>query len=234
MKKTLITSLAVVSLMASAFESRAAVITFTDSLPSADVILSNSVVSAAGNLQVRNIGSNATNNTRWVGSGFQAPANTTLDKVTFFIWTDTVGATALGANMTISIVSLGSQTASPSAPFTPLYSESATVPSTYSAQNYITFDLATPFALTLDSFYGIMISFDSNASNRGINLTQAPTATGGTGDFGNLFYTTDLGATYVNTTAPLNYVLQTVPEPATWGLLALSLTTVVLLRRRRL
>lgn len=233
MKNTLLRSIAFLSFVSCVVESHAAVITFTDTLPATNVILANSTPSAAGNIQVRNLGGVTLGNNRWVGSGFKAPTNTTLDKVTFFIYNDLVNAPALGAAMTFSIVSLTTQTGSPSAPFTPLYSESATVPSTYSAENYITFDLASAFALTANSFYGVMMSFDSGASNRGINLAQSANATGGTGNLGDLFYTADVGATYTNTAAPLNFVLQTVPEPATWGLLAFSLTTITVLRRRR-
>lgn len=232
MKTSLLKISAVCAVSLLSLEARGAVITFTDTLPTTDTILSNSTVSASGNLQVRNIGSSATNNTRWVGSGFQAPTSSSLDKVTFFIYNDLVGAAALGASMTISIVALPTQTGVPGAPFAPLYTETATVPVTYGNENYITFDLATPFALTADSFYGVMISFDSNASNRGINLTTAPGSTAGTGDLGSLFYTGDLGATYTTGTNPVNFVLQTVPEPST-TLLVFAAGTLLLAGRRR-
>lgn len=203
--------------------SPAATILFTDTLPTSDTIRSNTTVSAAGNLQVRNIGATPTSNDRWVGFGFSTTSTVSLDKVTFFIYNDLVGAGALGATMTISIVSLSSLTASPSAPFTALYSETATVPATYGGENYMTFDLSTSYTLAASGNYGVVVSFNSNASNRGINFTQAPSGTGGntTLGIGDLFYTSDQGTTYTNTSAPLNFVLQTVPEPSTTALLAI-------------
>lgn len=201
--------------------SPAATILFTDTLPTSDVIRSNTTVSASGNLQVRNIGATPTANTRWVGFGFSTASTVSLDKVTFFIYNDIVSSGALGATMTISVVSLASLTASPSTPYTPLYSETASVPATYANENYMTFDLSSSYSLTAGGNYGILVYFNSNASNRGINFSQAPTSTGGVGGIGDLFYTSDLGATYTNTSAPLNFVVQTVPEPSTTALLGL-------------
>lgn len=234
MKKILLAIFVSVLFAACSLESRAALITFTDSLPATNVILSNSITANAS-IQVRNIGANATSNTRWVGTGFQAPTSTTLDRVTLYIFNDLVNAPALGSNMTISVVSLTSLTASPAAPYSPLISESATVPGTYALENYMTFDLATPVSLTAGSYYGFMVYFNSNASNRGINFTQSGNGMGGnaTTGLGNVFFTGDQGQTYTNSSSPVSFLLQTVPEPATWGLLAFSLTAVVILRRRR-
>ncbi len=207
--------------------SPAATILFTDTQPTSDTIRSNTTVSSAGNLQVRNIGSTPTNNDRWVGFGFSTTSTVSLDKVTFFIYNDLVGSGALGATMTISVVSLSSLTASPSTPFTALYSETATVPATYGGENYMTFDLSTSYTLAASGNYGILVSFNSNASNRGINFSQSPSNSGGTGGVGDLFYTSDQGATYTNTAAPLNFVLQTVPEPSTTALLAIFGCTAI-------
>jgi len=214
-------------------DSPAATILFTDSLPTLDIIRSNTTVSASGNLQVRNIGATPTANTRWVGFGFSTSSSVSLDKVTFFIYNDIVSSGALGATMTISVVSLASLTASPSTPYTPLYSETATVPATYGNENYMTFDLNSSFSLTAAGNYGVMVYFNSNASNRGINFTQSPTNSGGIGGVGDLFYTSDLGATYTNTTAPLNFVLQTVPEPSTTLLALLGGTFIIGANRSR-
>lgn len=199
--------------------SPAATILFTDTLPTSDVIRSNNAVSTSGNIQVRNTSSS----NRWIGFGFSPATTVSLDKVTLFVWNDTVGSDALGATMTISIVSLSNLSASPSTPFTALYSETATVPTTYSGQNYATFDLSTSYSLTAGGNYGIMISFNNSAANRGINFTQAPSGTGGntTAGIGDTFYTADQGATYTNNTSTLNFVVQTVPEPSTTALLAM-------------
>lgn len=221
MKSTLLKTITLAASVLGIASSPAATILFSDTLPTSDIIRANTTVSASGNLQVRNIGATSTSNTRWVGFGFSAAAAVSLDKVTFFIYNDLVSSGALGATMTISIVSLSSLTASPSSPYTPLYSETAIVPTSYSNENYMTFDLATSYSLSAGGNYGVMVYFDSNASDRGINFSQAPSSTGGTSGIGDLFYTSDLGATYTNTTAPLNFVVQTVPEPSTIALLSL-------------
>lgn len=136
--------------------------------------------------------------------------------------------------MTISIVSLATLTASPSTPFTPLYSESATVPTTYNNEGYMTFDLASSYSLSANSNYGILVSFDTNATNRAINFTQV-SGTGGKSGVGDTFYTADQGATYTNNTSTLNFVVQTVPEPSTSALLAIvgGATIVGIYRSRR-
>ncbi len=204
--------------------SPAATILFTDTLPTSDVIRSNTTLSTStppANIQVRNIGITPTSNTRWLGVGFSTTSATSLDKVTFFIYNDLVNAEALSSTMTISIVSLSNLTASPSTPYTPLYSETAVVPSSYSNENYMTFDLATSYSLAADSSYGVMVYFNSNASNRGINFLEAPSNVSGTSGIGRTFYTTDQGATYTSSGNPLNFVMQTVPEPSTTALLAI-------------
>lgn len=200
--------------------SPAATILFTNTLPTSDVIRSNTGAKT-GDIQVRNYGSTPTSNNRWVGVGFSTISAISLDKVTFFIAPNgTPTATALGASMTISIVSLASLTASPSAPFTPLYSESATVPTTYNNESYITFDLASSYSLSANSYYGVLVSFNTNDTNRAMNFTQV-SGTGGKSGIGDTFYTADQGATYTNNTAALNFVAQSVPEPSTTALLAI-------------
>lgn len=201
--------------------SPAATILFTDTLPTSDVIRSNTVTTPTGNIQLRNYGSTPTSNNRWVGFGFSTTSAVSLDKITLFIYSDQVTATALGANMTISVVSLASLTASPSTPFSPLYSESAVVPVTYGNENYMTFDLENSYSLAAGSNYGIILSFDSNATNRAINFIQAASGTGGKSGIGDTFYTADQGATYTNNSSTLNFVVQTVPEPSTTALLAI-------------
>lgn len=233
MKITLLKTIIVAVSVFGIANSPAATILFTDTLPTLDVIRSNTTVSAAGNLQVRNIGATPTSNTRWVGFGFSTTSAVSLDKVTFFIYNDIVSSGALGATMTISVVSLSSLTASPSTPYTPLYSETATVPVSYGNENYMTFDLTSSYSITEAGNYGVMVYFNSNASNRGINFTQSPSSTGGIGGVGDLFYTTDLGATYTNTSAPLNFVLQTVPEPSTALLVLLGGTYMMGVYRSR-
>jgi hypothetical protein len=233
MKITLLKTIIVAVSVFGIASSPAATILFTDTLPTLNVVRSNTTVSAAGNLQVRNIGATPTANTRWVGFGFSTTSAVSLDKVTFFIYNDIVSSGALGATMTISVVSLASLTASPSTPYTPLYSETATVPATYGNENYMTFDLTSSYSLAADSNYGVMVYFNSNASNRGINFTQSPSSTGGIGGVGDLFYTTDLGATYTNTSAPLNFVIQTVPEPSTALLVLLGGTYMMGVYRSR-
>lgn len=209
--------------------SSAATIQFTSTLPNTDVILTNSVPTTA-NIQVRNIGSSGTAN-RWLGVGFSAASNTSLDQVTFFIDTTNPptasgNANSLGASMTIAIYSLSSLTSAPAANAAPLYSEVATVPSTYSGQGYVTFNLATPYALTAGSAYGIMISFNNTASSRGMNLLEATSSTGGKNNIGYTFYTYDAGATYTSDAHALNFVLQSppaaVPEASSVSLLLFS------------
>lgn len=215
----------------------AAVITFTDTLPSTNVILSNAnTISAGGNLQIRNTGGTDPTNNRWVGSGFKAATTTTLDKVTLLIANDTVNANALGATMTIAFVSLTSQTAAPSQPYSPFYSETASVPSTYANENYITFDLATPISLTANSYYGFLVYFNDPKSTRGINITTTPGSTAGTGNNGSLFFTYDQGATYTTSSNPVNFVLQAVPEPSMVALLAISAcgAAIAVTRKRRI
>lgn len=218
---------------------------FTSTLPASDVLLQNTSLSSSANLQLRNIGTTATNNTRWVGVGFTAPSTaSTLDRATFYIAFDTnsnglVTSTALGATIQIDVVSLSSLTATPGAPYTVIYSETTTVPLTYSNEAYMTFDLATPVSLTANQNYGIVLSFVDNASGRGINFRQSPGGTAGTNSIGNTFFSGDQGATWT-TNSPLAFVLQTspsgIPEPSAYALIcglgALSL--IALFRRPRI
>ncbi len=215
--KTLILSLSVLG----SAQLQAATILFTDTLPTSDLIRSNTTTTPTGNIQLRNYGSTPTNNNRWVGFGFSPASAVSLDKITLFIYSNQVTSTALGAAMTISIVSLSSLAASPAAPFVPLYSESATVPGTYGNEKYMTFDLQTSYSLAAGGNYGIMLSFDTNATNRAINFTQAASGTGGKSGIGDTFYTSDQGATYSNNSSTLNFVVQAVPEPSTMALLGL-------------
>lgn len=219
--------------------SMAATASFTSTLPTSDILLQNSSLSSTANLQLRNIGTTATNNTRWVGVGFTAPSTSvTLDKATFYVAFDTnnnglVAATALGATIQIDVVSLSSLTASPGAPYTVIYSETSTVPLTYSNQAFMTFDFSTPVALTANQNYGIVLSFVDNASGRGINFRQSPGGTAGTNSIGNTFFSGNQGSTWT-TNSPLAFVLQTtpssIPEPSTYavvfGLVVLGLVAI--------
>ncbi len=202
-------------------QSQGASVIFEDVQPTTNVILSNTQKSSTGAIQVYNLP--GTGN-RWVGFGFQATSAALLDKVTFTIYNDLVYSGAFGSTLTISIVSLPSLTGAPTAPFTPLYSESATVPLTYSQQDYFTFDLATPYQLTANSNYGIMLSFDNPAlANKAITLWQSSVNTAGTNNLGSTFYTMDGGATYSTNSGTVNFVLQSIPEPSA---LMLSLSTL--------
>jgi hypothetical protein len=197
--------------------STAAVITFTDTLPSSNVMLSNASTGGGNNRQFYNYEPASSTSVRWVGVGFQAPSATSLDQATFFLYNDQVSADDLNAQMTISIVSLSTLTGAPSTPFTPLYSETGMSPSSYNGQNYITFDLDTPYALAADNFYGIVLSFDDPSKNRFMSLFMAGTP--GNGMRGSEFYTNSFGATWTTDSISMDFVLQTVPEPTSSGLL---------------
>lgn len=216
----------------------AASVSFTSTLPTQDVLTQNTSLSATASIQVRNL---SATNERWVGVGFTAPTNASLDRVTFYIAFNTenvglVNSSALGATMKIDVVALDSLTGTPSVPYTTIHSETAVLPAAYGNELYLTFDLATSVALTATQNYGVMLSFTDFANSRGINLRQSPGGTAGTNGIGSLFYTTDDGATYT-TGSPVAFVLQTaaVPEPSSSAFLfgGVGLAVVALRRRRR-
>ena len=205
-------------------QSHGATVTFDNVQPSSDIILANSQKSSTGAIQVYNLSGTGD---RWVGFGFQTTSSALLDKVTFTIYNDLVYSGALGSTLTLSIVSIPTLTSAPSAPLVILYSESATVPLTYSQQDYFTFDLTTPYQLAANSPYGILLAFSNPAAqNKAITLWQASVNTAGTNNLGSTFYTMDGGASYTTSSGTLNFVLQTVPEPSA---LLLSLSAFGLL-----
>jgi len=170
---------------------------------------------------------------RWVGVGFQAPSVGYLDKMTFFIYNNLVGTSVPGALMTFSIYSLSSLTAAPASSATPLYTETGTVPGTYSTENYITFDLTTPYALTSGSNYGVALEFNdtSSGSTRYMNLWLFGTP--GNGNRGSEYYTNDSGATWTADAISLGFVVQTVPEPSIVGLGIVAAVAFGIRRRLR-
>lgn len=211
---------------------QASTILFENALPTTDILLSNTQKSGSGGIQVYNLSASSA---RSVGFGFQSPTASLLDKVTFTIIGSGVSSGALGASLTISIVSLSSLTAAPDTPYTPFYSESGIVPSSYSSEGYFTIDLNTPVQLAANGNYGIMLSFDSPATGRGINLWQSSVGTAGTSGRGSNFYTTDGGATFttVPNGAALTFTLQTVPEPSTYALAVLGVSGLALAWKRK-
>jgi hypothetical protein len=215
----------------SPLSSQGATVIFDNILPTSNVILSNSQKSSSGAIQVYNLPGTGD---RWVGFGFQTISAALLDKVTFTIYNDLVYSGALGATLTLSIVSLPTLTGAPAAPLTVLYSESATVPLTYSQQDYFTFDLVTSYQLAASSSYGILLSFSNPAvANKAITLWQSSVNTAGTNNLGSTFYTMDGGATYTTSSSTLNFVLQTVPEPSSVLLSLSALGVLALLWRRK-
>lgn len=212
-------------------QSQGATVIFDNVLPTSDVILSNSQKSSTGAVQVYNLPGTGD---RWVGFGFQTTSSALLDKVTFTIYNDLVYSGALGSTLTLSIVAIPTLTSAPSAPLIVLYSESATVPLTYSQQDYFTFDLRTPYQLAASSTYGILLSFNNPAGqNKAITLWQASVNTAGTNNLGSTFYTMDGGATYTTSSGTLNFVLQTVPEPSAFLLSLSALGVLAFLWRRK-
>lgn len=192
--------------------SPAATVVFNSDLPTANPILSYTAVDTASTYQLRN---NSTSN-RWVGFSFTAATASQLDTVTLMLQTTSMGTAALGADITISIVSLDTLK-SPTTPYSSavLYSETATIPGTYNSQGYLTIDLATPFQLTASERYGVILSFNSAATNRYMNFYLGATNSGGSGDVGYGFYTTDSGASYtaLADNRVFAFSLQSVPEP---------------------
>lgn len=215
---------------------RAGTIAFTDTLPTTEVIRQTTNLSASGNLQLRNQGSTGTLN-RWIGSGFTVSSSTLLDRVTLYIYSDLVNTASLGTTIKVDVVSLASLTASPAAPYSTLYSETFTVPSSYSSQNYMTFDFTSAVALTANQNYGIVFSFVDTVSGSGINFQTTTGSTAGTNSIGSLFYTHDQGSTWTTAGNPLAFVLQTspsnIPEPTTCAvILGLGALGITGLRRR--
>ncbi|HEY9250366.1 MAG TPA: hypothetical protein VIO38_14605 [Rariglobus sp.] len=219
----------------------AATASFTSTAPTTDILLQTTSFSSTGSVQLRNLSSS----NRWVGFGFATTEATTLDKATLYITFDSttgngmVSSGALGATIKIDIVSLTSQTASPSTPYTVVYSETATAPLSYSNETLMTFDFTTPVTLLGSENYGIVFSFTDTAANRSINFRTTSSGVGGTGSYGDLFYTGDQGSTWTTGTNPYAFVLQTaassVPEPATYATLCglAALGAIACSRRRR-
>lgn len=205
----------------------AATIQFASALPDTNVLASNPTATS-GNIQVRNMGASGSNN-RWLGVTFSTTASAALDQVTFFVDTahspaSAGNAASLGAGMTISIYSITSLTSVPGTSATALWSETATVPNSYTSEGYMTFDLDTPYTLASGSSYAIVISFNSAASNRGINLLQASSSASGQNNVGQTILSYDQGVSYSTITAPLNFVLQgvAVPEASSLSLLLIA------------
>src|SRR5690606_6241713 len=130
---------------------------------------------SGASVQVRNV--NAATNNRWVGTSFTAPADVSLDRFTFHIHFDAEGNglmhdAAKGATMKIEIVELSSLVVPNNAPlsYTSIHSETAVVPTLYSNDPYMTFDLETSVGLSAAKHYGIILSFTDTASSRGINF----------------------------------------------------------------
>jgi fibronectin-binding autotransporter adhesin len=65
------------------------------------------------------------------------------------------------------------------------------------------------------------------------SFTSSFTVSGFTADGGGILWTKDINGTNYYRFSEATGALSVVPEPATWGLLAFSLTTVLVLRRRR-
>ncbi len=196
-------------------------ISYTDTLPSEDVFLENTVVSSEEyNIQLRNY----TNNVRQVGITFTAGETVALDKITFFVASS---ALASGTELSLDIYSADAET---KLPITSLHSETGATGTTYDSESYMTFDLTTPYTLTDNETYSIVISFVSNALT---NFYQAESSNGTT-----LVQWNDNGTTAAwsaGTGAPVNFVAQSIPEPdsSTLLLIAIPLAGILGFKRRK-
>ncbi len=223
------------AIVAAIINSSAATVVFNSDLPTSNQLLSYTTVDSASTYQLRN---NSSSN-RWVGFSFSSPSATKLDTVTLMLQTTSVGAAALGADITISIVSMDTLK-SPSMPYSSavLYSETATIPATYSSQGYLMIDLATPFQLTANENYGVILSFNSAATNRYMNFYLGGANSGGSNDVGYGFYTTDSGASYtaLAENRVFTFSIQSVPEPKNLSLAVagmIGVGSVAWLRRKQ-
>ena len=172
---------------------------------------------------------------RWLGFGFTAPSGVSLSSVSMELWQHAVAAGSLNTDFTISIVAMGpvepvTGKQGPAIPLNVLYQETSTIPTTYSNEDYITFTFDTPYLLTEDTTYGILLAFTEPSS--GINFVGAPSSSYSTGDIGWGFYTTDGGASYAISNV-FDFSLASVPEPTTATLAGAAFMGMALARRRR-
>lgn len=181
---------------------------------------------------------------RWAGFAFSAPSNASLEKVSFQLMntSTSVQSGALGASGTIYIISLTSLTSAPATTTsnpsfldTVLYSESFTLPVSYGSQTHLSLNLTTPFLLSDEATaYGIVLSFDSNASSRQIDFSAAGDVSG---DLGRSFYTnssqSDGTAAFTTSARPMNFILYAIPEPSSVALLLLGGGTMLWRLRHR-
>lgn len=204
-----------------------------------ETFLSNTTTSSAVTINWRY--TSATQN-RWAGFAFSAPAAASLTSVSFKL--NAVQSGALGADMTISIVPLGSLTSAPATTTgepsfgeTVLYSETGKTPSAYNETSYITFTLGTPFLLEENKAYGIVLSFTSSEAGRQIDFSAT---TNSNANLGSSFYTnsgnSDGGAAFTTSNRTLNFVMNAtpIPEPATTAaLVAAGAAFCVIAARKR-
>jgi len=155
--------------LALAPRSDAAVITTNPSAPSEKILKSYSDDSGSK----LNWNATAASGSSWRDAGqmFLATDDVSLEAITFRI--TSVSAGAFGASVTIKVFETG-DTITALQNGTLRSTEGGTLPdaSGLAADDYITFTLDTPVALTQGKYYTVMLHFDSVAANRQIGLSS--------------------------------------------------------------
>jgi len=217
------------ALFASAVASSAAVLVTLDTAAPTDFFASSTA--AAGGIQWRN---DTTNGRRDVGQSFFTPTALTLDKITFQLATDAPpGAGASNATFTLALYQVSSASAVPTSG-TAILTETGTLPAFLSTDvgKYITFDFAST-TLTANSYYAIILTFNSQSAAENVTLRISNTPTSYTG--GQAIVSTD-GTTFTSYSTGADFVFYAtaIPEPGTVGLALVAFCGLVPALRRKL
>lgn len=194
-----------------ALPGNAATASFEDTAVDSSVLLSNTQGTQPVTINWRY--TSPTQN-RWAGFSFSAPSDSLLGAVSFQLIEVQEGA--LNASGTIFIISLPDLQSAPAAVTdipdffsTLLHSESFTLPESHGGQTYLSFALEKPFPLKEGGIYGIVLSFDSNASKRQIDFSAAGSASR---NLGRSFYTnagqSDGAAAFTTSNRQMNVILK--------------------------
>ena len=227
----------VAGLFAHASLVHAVTLSFSETLPTENLLISNPTGTGTGTALGPNL-------TRVLGFSFQSSSALLLETVTVQVAEANWTTSTLGKDMKIHIVALDSLTGtfpdiSGSSPPT-LLTQTGALPSSLGSATvtggfYMTFAFDSQVSLQAGTAYGIVMSFvyDSTDASR-LNLVASTGAA--PAGVGQRYFSLDQGATWSTTGAPPVFVLTgaTIPEPATAAMFlgAVALVGTMCSRRR--